>query len=632
MILLAQLAPPTTLTLDLSRPGVAVSPNLYGLMTEEINYSYDGGLYAELVRNRTFKDDANAPTHWTAEGEGASVALDRGQRINDALTVCLRVKGGAANDGYWGIPVRPSTTYRASFWAKSDASNPIGVSVVGDDGTVYAKASVAGVSGTWKKYATTLTTPADAPSTTKARLVLSTGPGTTWLNLVSLFPPTFNDRPNGNRPDLMKLLSDMKPAFLRFPGGNYLEGDTFRDRFPWKETLGPLENRPGHMAPWSYRSSDGMGLLEFLNWCEDMKAKPLLGLFAGYVLRGDVVKSGTELDGFVQDALDEIEYVAGDARTTKWGARRAKDGHPAPFKLETVEIGNEDWFDKTDSYPGRYAQFVDAIRKKYPKLKIVSSVGLDALQKGGVSQARMPEFVDDHYYNTSWEMMNLATRYDKAPRTGPKVFVGEWASQDVPTPWRDVEKKGPTPAMGAALGDAAFMTGLERNSDVVQMACYAPLLVNVNPGGRQWGINLIGYDALASFGSPSYYAQKMFGESLGDRTVPVAMANAPTQTRGSQTLPGLFVSATRDTKAGTLYLKLVNALATAQEIAVDLRGAKVASDGTMTTLSGSPTDVNSLAEPMKVSPVETRIEGLGSTFRRVLPAHSVVVLRLATRK
>ncbi len=213
-------------------------------------------------------------------------------------------------------------------------------------------------------------------------MIATNRPGTFWLNLVSLFPPTLKNRPNGLRPDLMQMMVDMKPKFLRFPGGNYLEGNTIAERFEWKKTIGPLENRPGHPAPWGYRSTDGMGLMEFLLWAEDIGAEPLLGVYAGYSLRGDYVKPGPDLVPYIQDALDEIEYVIGPV-TSKWGAQRAKDGHPKPFPLTYVEIGNEDFFDKSGSYDGRFAQFYDAIKAKYPQLKLISSVGFEQPKSNG---------------------------------------------------------------------------------------------------------------------------------------------------------------------------------------------------------------------------------------------------------
>ncbi|MCW3062267.1 MAG: alpha-L-arabinofuranosidase domain protein [Capsulimonas sp.] len=524
------------LTIKADQPGVKISPMLYGLMTEEINHSYDGGLYGELIQNRVFKDDPTTPIHWsvdTREGAKGAIALDATQAIpGTALTTCLRMdvtaggtgRGlGASNDGYWGIPVTPNTTYQASFYAKTDGNfkGPLTLTIESLDGSrIAAQAASTAPTTSWKKYTVTLKTNAAATKGSQYQFVLSAkGTGTVWLNQVSLFPPTFHNRPNGNRADLMTLQAEMFPTFLRLPGGNYLEGDTVADRFDWKKTLGPIEQRPGHQGPWGYRSTDGMGLLEFLEWCEDLKVEPLLAIYAGYSLKGEHVATGPAMEPFVKDALDEIEYLIGDASTT-WGARRIADGHAKPFPLRYVEIGNEDWLDRSGSYDDRYTQFHDAIRAKYPKLLLIATAN--------VTQ-RKPDLVDDHFYKTAAEMERDSGHYDSYDRSGPKIFVGEWASQDVSTPWVDADKKGPTPSLSAGLGDAAWMIGMERNSDVVVMSCYAPMFVNVNAGARQWAVNLIGYDANASFGSPSYYAQAMFGANKGDVVLPVdvALADVP---------------------------------------------------------------------------------------------------------
>lgn len=623
-----------TITLDLEKPGVRVSLMLYGLMTEEINYSYDGGLYAELVRNRAFRNHAERPENWTAEGEEATIALDKSGGPTPSLPVSLKVQGGVANSGFWGIPIRPSTPYNLSLWVKTDSPGPIVASLESNDGkTSFAQTQIATRVGGWNKVSATMTTQAGIQSTKDARLVLRTGKRTVWLSLVSLFPPTYGNRPNGLRPDLMQMLVDMKPKFLRFPGGNYLEGNTFKDRFPWKQTLGPLEDRPGHQGTWGYRSTDGMGMMEFLLWCKDMGAKPVLGVFAGYTLNKDYVSEGTELQGFVLDALDQIEYVVGDAKKTKWGARRAKDGHPEPFPLEYVEIGNEDGFDESGSYEGRFVQFYDAIKKKYPKMKVISSTGgKDWLGAKFPITRRRPDLWDEHYYSEAWDMMAMATKYDTYDRKGPKVFVGEWAAHDTVAPWVAGANAGPTPNMKCTLADAAFMTGMERNSDIVEMACYAPLLVNANPGGRQWSLNLIGYDALSTFGSPSYYVQKLFAENLGDRTVVLDLANLPTQSKGAQTLPGIFASCTLDSRSNTLFLKVVNALPTPQALDFKAKGGGFDASGVVTTVSGDLKAMNSLEEPRKIYPSPQTLKGLSLKFEFNLPAHSVNVFKLSIKK
>ena len=625
---IAPAAAPPTLQINAAGPTVKLSPMFYGLMTEEINYSYDGGLYAELIRNRAFKDNDTEPSHWAAvhDGGAAGIALDTTQPpVSPALTTCLRLnvesapagsRVGVANDGYWGIPVRPNTKYRASFYAKSDGgAAPLTVSIESNDGaTVYARASVPKVTTDWQQYAVTLTTPKGIAPTAATRFVITASrPGTVWLNLVSLFPPTFNNRPNGNRIDLMQTLAAMKPAFLRMPGGNYLEGDTIATRFDWKKTLGPISQRPGHMGPWSYRSTDGMGLLEFLEWCEDLKMEPLLAVYAGYSLRGEHVEPGAALQPFVQDALDEIEYVTGDVHT-KWGAIRAADGHPKPWTLHYVEIGNEDFFDRSGSYGGRYAQFYDAIKAKYPTLQLIATTGV---------KTRPPDVIDEHYYRKASEFVQDTHHYDAYDRKGPKIFVGEWASQDVATPWSKPETKGPTPTLNSALGDAAWMTGMERNSDVVVLEAYAPLLVNVNPGGRQWAVNLIGYDALTNYGSPSYWVQVMFAGHHGDTVLPATVG-------GSQTLAQ---SVTRDSKTGTVYVKVVNPTAAAQSVRVTLSGVKsVASRGTAVVLAGnSPQDTNTITEPTRIVPRMQTVNGLSADFTHAFPPYSVTILQIGTK-
>ncbi|MBW8780734.1 MAG: carbohydrate binding domain-containing protein [Verrucomicrobia bacterium] len=632
-------APLPVLQLDLQTPGAKVSPTLYGLMTEEINYSYDGGLYGELVRNRTFQDDPKKPAHWSpvvSSGAAGTLSLDETRPLNSALPVSLRLevasasaaqRAGVANDGFWGIPIKSAVTYRASFYARASSglAGPVTLALESDDGaTVYAKADVSGLTTDWRPYAVTLTTGQLTP-TTKARLVITVGqPGTVWLNLVSLFPPTYKDRPNGNRPDIMQILADMKPAFLRFPGGNYLEGDTIATRFDWKKSLGDLAGRPGHMGCWSYRSSDGLGLLEFLNWCEDLNMAPVLAVYAGYSLKGEHVPAGPGLKPFVQDALDEIEYVTGDTGT-KWGAQRAKDGHPQPFKLTYVEIGNEDWFDKSGSYDGRYNQFYEAIKAKYPALQLIATAKV---------KSRVPDLLDEHYYRNAWQMETDAQHYDGYSRTGTKIFVGEWATRE----------GAPTTNLNAALGDAAWMTGMERNSDVVLISCYAPLFVNVNPGGMQWKSNLIGYNGLTSYGSPSYYAQKMFNTHLGDTVVPIQADAVPTQTwqpaapkNGKapepRQVPVLFTVATRDTAKGALYLKVVNTGASAQTLRIELKGAtSVAPEGEVIVLTSEhPTDTNSITEPTKIVPVTAKISDVGRTFVHTFAPYSVNVLTLQAR-
>jgi alpha-N-arabinofuranosidase len=636
------------LQIDASQVTGAVSPMLYGLMTEEINYSYEGGLYGELIRNRTFKANAQNPMFWNTVGE-ATIAVDTNQPLNSALNLSLKLDaskaskaspGGIANGGFWGIPVRPNTTYRASFYARGERfSGPLTISLESTNGEkIFASATVSKISGNWKKYETSLKT-GNVQPTKESRFTITTGkPGTIWFQNVSLFPPTYHNRPNGTRPDIMQLLADMNPKFLRFPGGNYVEGNTIAERFNWKDTIGDVSQRPGHRSPWGYWSTDGFGMLEFLEWCEDLQMEPVLAVYAGYSLRGQHVEPGTNLVSYVQDALDEIEYVIGDTKT-RWGAQRAKDGHPKPFKLTYVEVGNEDWFDRSGSYDGRFAQFYDAIKTKYPKLQVVSTVGYEHPKSQRV-HSRVPDVLDEHYYRSQEDMQAHALDYDKYSRTNtPKIFCGEWATR----------VGSPTPSMAGALGDAAWMTGMERNSDILVMSCYAPLFVNVSQTNgpnrsMQWSSDLIGYDALTSYGSPAYHAQKMFSTMHGDEILATDSQNIPTrewqprpQRNGTTPPPRqirqIFFDATRDSKTGVIYLKVVNEDGTPQRISIQIRGAsKIASEGEAVCLAADGlNDTSSIEVPQKVIPRTEKAGNLSANFSREFPPYSVTVLKLKTK-
>jgi alpha-N-arabinofuranosidase len=630
------------LTLDLSTPGKTVSPTFFGLMTEEINHSYDGGLYAELIRNRAFLDDPKAPANWsvkTTAGCTGTIALDQTDPVNTALPNSLRLDVtktdggpvGISNDGFWGVPVKPDTTYRVSFFAKAKevATEPLTVGIENDDAaTGYPTAQTENLSTQWHRYTITLKTGENLQPSKKNHFVISsTKPGTYWFSLVSMMPPTWHDRPNGCRIDLMQLMADLKPAFLRCPGGNYLEGQTIEDRFNWKTTIGDISQRPGHESPWGYRSTDGMGLLEFLEWSEDIGAEPVLAVYAGYSLssrehkEGIAIPAGAELKPYVDEAVEEIEYAIGDA-STKWGARRAADGHPAPFHLQYVEIGNEDFNTLARrTHEARFAQFYDALKAAYPHLKYIATIPV---------KDRTPDAIDDHYYKTSDQMAGLAHKYDNTDRNGPKVFVGEWATREirkvdrngkvsyVMMPW--AYKGGPTPTFHAALGDAAFMTGLERNADIVVMNCYAPMLTRIDPGAAQWCPNMIGYDALSSYASPSYYVQQMFNKNLGDVIVNLTPSQTPDE---------IFYSATRSSKIGTIYLKVVNRSSTAVPIQINLGGAKTVSpDGEMIQITADPQAANSIEEPKKVVPVTTKLHELSAHFTQTFAGNSLTVLKI----
>ncbi len=654
----AQAGVPAMFNVEVNKPGAAIPASFYGLMTEEINHSYDGGLFAELIQNRTFQDPAprgrpsspqNLPIHWSLVGDGTA-SRDHSEPVNSALPVGLRLDlsgktAGLANDGYYGVPIRPDTTYTASFYAKGGGgfTGPVTASLVLDEGNVaVAKAETKAVAGSWQKHTVTLTTAHDAPTTAKAQFVLSAaGTGSVTFSLVSLFPPTYQNTPGGLRPDLMKLMADLHPAFIRLPGGNYVEGSTFATRFNWKQMIGPADQRPGHMGCWGYRSSDGFGLPEYLLWCKQLNAEPVLAVFAGYVLNRQHVDAGSpELAQYTQEALEEIEYVSGPA-DSEWGKRRAADGFPEPFPLHYVEIGNEDWFDKSGSYDGRFTQMAKAIRQRYPQLKIIATAPVKSFK---------PDLYDDHFYRAPRQLMNQASQYDKATQPtaplkfaggawngrqpdGIQTFVGEWATQE----------GNPTPTLNAALADAAFVIGLEKNADIVPMECYAPLLVNVSPADTakgypkawQWATNLIGYDALRSFGSPSYYAQAMLGQNKGDAVLPAMLNVAPEET-ANKTLQSkpvapmpVFATATYATASHTVIVKVVNISENSVEMAINLQGVeRVDPSGAAFVLAGDPKAVNTLDRPMNIAPTEERVTDASASFRRTFLPYSFTILRL----
>jgi alpha-N-arabinofuranosidase len=504
------------------------------------------------------------------------------------------------------------------------------VSIESSDGSrTFAATEVPGVGGEWRKYSATLVTAKDIPVSSTNRLVLATeSPGTFWFNLVSLFPPTYKDRPNGNRADLMQFMAGMNPRFLRCPGGNYLEGDWIATRFPWKNTLGDLAQRPGHPGCWGYRSSDGLGLLEFLEWAEDLGAEPVLAIYAGYSLAGNHVKPGPDLQPYVDSALDEIEYVTGDT-TTAWGARRAADGHPEPFPLTWIEVGNEDSFDKSGSYNDRFTQFYDAIKAKYPRFKLISTITPDQSPVACV-HSRTPDAVDEHdYWRANSFEKEAPTHFEKLNRSGPKVFVGEWAAYEDVEPWTEASRAlPPTPSMKAALGDAAWMAAMERNSDIVIMQCYAPMLVRVDPNAdRAWRPDLIGFDSLHVFGSPTYYAFSMFSRYHGDTSVRATLSGLP-----DSVVAPLDTSVTRDSATGAITIKMVNVTGNPQETAIHVEGADgLAGTGRAVTLSARPEETNSITDPTHVVPVVSEFGGVGPSFTYTFAPYSVTVLQLSKR-
>ncbi|KDN22343.1 LamG-like jellyroll fold domain-containing protein [Amycolatopsis rifamycinica] len=614
-------------------------PTTYGSILEDISHSVEGGLYAELVRNRTFKEGyqpgsgagATPVPYWsllTSAGATGTYAVDTAVPLNTALDRSLKLHAdavpaagrvAAANVGFYGVAAKPSTKYTGSFFAKGTWTGGVRVSLEKPDGTVLASKDLQPVGANWAQQTFSFTTPSTITSSTDNRIVVSLVnkgrtvlSGDAWFQQVSLFPPTFKNRPNGVRADLGQKLAAMKLGLFRVPGGNYLEGNTLDTRFEWKKTIGAPEQRPGHQnTAWGYWSTDGFGILDYLKLAEDIGAQPLLALFAGYTLNGQHVDQA-DYPAYVQEALDEIEYAIGDSTTT-WGAKRIADGHPAPFDLHYVEVGNEDWFDGSGSYAWRFTDMFDAIKAKYPQLTVIATTG--GLQGGAASSTSTgvrPDAADDHYYQSPQWFTDNSTRYDTADRSGPDILVGEYGAQD----------GRPTGTLAAAIGEAAFLTGLERNSDVVIGSMYAPVLVQENQSN--WPVNLIGFDAGTSYASPSYWVQQMFSSTLGKQIVTSRL------NQGSPLRQVVNVT----TKSGrkTFTVKLVNPTPQVQTARLALTGVTaVDGTGTLTTLTGDPAGRNSLAAPTAIVPQTREITGLAATSKLTLPANSVTVLVLTGR-
>ncbi|GIE87536.1 alpha-L-arabinofuranosidase C-terminal domain-containing protein [Actinoplanes regularis] len=513
-------APDYTIKVSPSADGAALSKQQYGVFFEDINYAADGGLYAELIRNRSFEFNATDAsgftglTAWTTAGTATVVNDD--QRLNDRNRNYLKLTGGVTNAGYnSGIALKKGDKYDFSVWARGDAALRVSVNLA--DGTALAAPITIAVAGdTWTKYTGTLRATA---TTDRGRLTVST-PGALRLDEISLFPrDTYKGRSNGLRRDLAEKVAALRPGFVRFPGGclvntgsmysydgafNYPRARSYQ----WKDTVGPVETRATNKNFWGYNQSYGLGYYEYFQFSEDLGAMPLPVLPALVTGCGQNRATVDEalLQRHIQDALDLIEFANGPVTST-WGKLRARQGHPKPFGLTTVAIGNEE--NLPDAYWANFLKFEAAIKAKHPEITIVSNSGPD--DQGGTfenlwakNKANGTDMVDEHYYNSpSWFLQNNA-RYDSYDRNGPKVFLGEYASLDA--------------KFYNSLAEAAYMTGLERNADVVKMASYAPLLANID--NVQWKPDLIWFDGDESWGSTSYQMQKLFMNNVGDRVVP----------------------------------------------------------------------------------------------------------------
>ena len=496
------------ITIQADKTSHRISPLLYGIFFEEINRAGDGGLYAEMVQNRSF-EDADKPVAWNLDTAGetkAVISIENTNPLNENNPHYLKfqidqyegAKAAVTNEGFKGMYFQKGKNYELSFYARIDSNYGtalINAALINEEGRNLVNESISRLTQEWKQYKMTFEAPEDC---SKGKLQISAShKGTIYLDMVSLFPAnTWEARSNGLRRDLAEMLDAMKPAFVRFPGGCFVEGNKIANAFRWKETIGDIAQRPGHWNLWGYRSTDGLGYHEYLQMCEDLNSEPLFVINCGMAHEDHVPMD--QMNEWVEDALDAIEYANGPVTST-WGALRAKNGHSKPFNLKYIEIGNEN---SGDLYQERYDLFYNAIKAKYPNMNIVADV---------ITTGRPTEIIDEHYYSNPEFFISNAERYDNYDRKGPKVYVGEYA----------VTQNCGHGNLRAAIGEAAFMTGMERNSDIVVMASYAPLFVNVD--WRQWNPDAINFDSSRCYGTPSYYVQKMFSEARGDYIVPIEL-------------------------------------------------------------------------------------------------------------
>ncbi len=615
--LLGAYAQPHTFDVNTKKVGAAVQPTMYGIFFEDINYAADGGLYGELVKNRSF-EFPDALMGWKAFGK-FEVKND-GPFERCPHYVVLNYSGhndtatGLQNEGYFGIGIEKDEEYRFSVWAKTVSGDAnVEVSLV-DESTMeehqeFATAELKVSGNEWKKYELILKSP---KTVQKANLrLLLKGKNGVALEHVSLFPKhTFKDRENGMRRDLAQALYDLHPGVFRFPGGCIVEGSSLDQRYQWKNTIGPVENRPLNGNRWlstfnyrlfpDYYQSYGLGFYEYFLLSEDIGAEPLpvlnVGMACQFQNQNDpsahvAVK---DLQPYIQDCLDLIEFANGDVNTT-WGKKRAEMGHPAPFNLKFLAVGNEQW---DDLYYERLRPFVKAIKAKYPNIKLIGTSGPDSegemFEKGWKAMKELKaDLVDEHFYRDEHWFLSHGLRYEGYDRKGPKVFAGEYACHGKGKKWNHFE---------TSLYEAAFMTDLERNADVVDMATYAPLFAHVD--GWQWRPDMIWYDNTRMFKSVSYYVQQMYACNKGTNVLPLTMNGK--SVAGQEGQDGLFASAVVDKKKGEIIVKVANTSDKAQDVTLNLNGLKGSRSATATTLQSDNMDAeNTLDNPNLIRPVET---------------------------
>ncbi|HOV71559.1 MAG TPA: alpha-L-arabinofuranosidase C-terminal domain-containing protein [Dysgonamonadaceae bacterium] len=621
-----------------NKPGAEIQPTMYGLFFEDINYAADGGLYAELVKNRSF-EFPDRLMGWKPFGK-VSVRND-GPFERNPHYVRLEYAGhphkhtGLDNEGYFGIGVKQGEEYRFSVWARTvdDAKTAkIRVELVdissNDERQAFASQELTINSSEWKKYQIILK-PGKTFSKSVLRIFLTSREGVD-LEHVSLFPvDTWKGHENGLRKDLAQALYDMHPGVFRFPGGCIVEGTDLATRYNWKNSVGPVENRPLNENRWQYTfthrfypdyyQSYGLGFYEYFLLCEEIGAEPLPVVSCGLAcqFQNDDPKAHvpvSELGSYIQDALDLIEFANGDVTTT-WGKLRAEMGHPAPFNLKFIGIGNEQW---GPEYPERLEPFVKAIRKAYPDIKIIGSSGPSS--EGEQFEYLWPEMkrinvdlVDEHFYRPESWFLKQGSRYDNYDRKGPKVFAGEYACHGEGKKWNHFY---------TSLLEAAFMTGMERNADVVHMATYAPLFAHAE--GWQWRPDMIWFDNLRSMKTVSYYVQQLYSLNKGTHVLPLTMNNRPVA--GAEGQNGLFASAVWDKGHQQVIVKIVNTTDKAQPVKLNFSGLKKSeklTGGKLITLKSDKLDAeNTLENPSLIVPEENGVAVEGNILELQIDPYS----------
>jgi alpha-L-arabinofuranosidase len=626
-----------TVTVAVDRPGPAINPAMWGVFFEDINFGADGGLYAEMVKNRGF-EFPEPLMGWSkinpskARGE-ITVQTDRPFNPDNPRYIRIRSEGtallGVSNEGFRGMGVRQGEAYQFAAQLRGGEGTPkIKVQLFGSDGALLDSIDLTGFTPEWKKYSATLH-PKDTDP--KARLaVLLEGKGTLDLDFISLFPGrTWKNRPGGLRADMVQALADLHPGFLRFPGGCIVEGSVLDRRYEWKKTIGPVESRPLLINRWNYEfvhrpapdyfQSFGLGFFEYFQLCEDIGAEPMPILNCGMACQfnsGELVPLD-QLQPYIQDALDLIEFANGPV-TSVWGAKRAVLGHPAPFNLKLLGVGNEQW---GVEYAERFAKFSEALKAKQPGVALIGASGPspdDARFKFLWTQMRVmkADVVDEHSYAKPEWFFDNAHRYDSYDRNGPKVFMGEYAAQSVAV----VSVKNRN-TFECALSEAAFMTGLERNADVVRMASYAPLFAHVD--AWQWTPNLIWTDNLNTLPTANYHVQRLFARNRGDRMLPVTLTQLSPEEEKR-----FYASSTFDAASNEVIVKLVNATGHATTCTVNLTGTGAVKAGSMTILQGENAAMNTFDRPNAVAPRETAFAPSSPKFDLTLPANSFTVVRV----